>query len=304
MQQASLYTGPIVDAHHHLWRRDDLTWLRGDPVPRIFGPYEPIRRDYLVDEYVAEAEGCGITESVYVQTNWPPERAVDEVRWVDAVHAASGWPAAIVGSADLFSPDAPSVLREQAAISPLVRGTRLQLHWHPRPELRFASAPDRMRDPTFLENLAVLDELGWLFELQVFPDQMRDAATLVATFPDTTFVLAHAGMLVDDDDATVTAWRDGMQALSEHLNVVVKLSGQGTFRHRVDPAFIFLVTAQVLELFGPQRVLFGTNFPVEKIWTTMNELVDAWRQALSVLPAEQQTGVFADNARRVYGLTR
>ncbi|GAA0234306.1 amidohydrolase family protein [Cryptosporangium japonicum] len=293
------YTGPIVDAHHHVWRRDDLEWLSGAPVPRIFGPYEPIRRDYLIDEYVADATGAGITESVYVQTNWPLPRVLDEVRWLADVHAASGWPTAVIGAANLFEP-AARILRAQASLSPLLRGTRHQLHWHERPEFRFAARPDALLDPVLARNLAVVEELGWLFELQVFPAQMADAATLVAAFPGLTFVLVHAGMLIPGEDE---AWRAGMSRLAEQPNVVVKLTGQGTFVHRVDPGLLRLVTDTVLELFGPERAMFGTNFPIEKLWTTMPTLVDAWRAALAGLPAEQQRWIFAENARRVYRLT-
>ncbi|MFC6535327.1 hypothetical protein ACFQES_00585 [Nonomuraea salmonea] len=102
-----MYTGPIVDAHHHIWRVADQPWLSGPMVPRIFGPYEPIRRDYLIDEYVAEATACGITQSVYVQTNWPLDRVEDEVRWLREVHEQSGWPTAVVAAADMFADDAP-----------------------------------------------------------------------------------------------------------------------------------------------------------------------------------------------------
>jgi len=296
------YPGPIVDSHHHIWRRRDLRWLSGEVVPRIFGPYEPIRRDYPIDEYVTDATGAGITQSVYVQTNWPLDRAMDEVRWLRDVHQAAGWPTAVIGTADLFSAEAAHTMREQAATSTLLRGTRLQLHWHEREEFRFAAGPDAMLDPTFLRNIAVLEELGWLFELQVFPQQMVDAAKLVAAFPRTTFVLVHAGMLISPDPAEVRAWRTGMRALAEQPNVVVKLTGQGTFIHRVDPAFLALVTEHVLDLFGPRRAMFGTNFPIEKIWTTMPELVAAWRDTLSALPVEQQAWIFAENARRVYRL--
>jgi predicted TIM-barrel fold metal-dependent hydrolase len=113
----------------------------------------------------------------------------------------------VVGSADLFSPDAMSVLRAQAAVSPLVRGTRLQLHWHPREEFRFAASPDALLDPVLVRNVGRLSELGWLFELQVFADQMPAAAELVAACPDTTFVLVHVPMLVD-------AWRDALSSRS------------------------------------------------------------------------------------------
>ena len=75
-------TEPIVDAHHHIWRQADLPWLQGPSVPRIFGNYDAIKRDYLIDEFLRDLEGTGVTKSVYVQANWPKERAVDEVAWV------------------------------------------------------------------------------------------------------------------------------------------------------------------------------------------------------------------------------
>jgi predicted TIM-barrel fold metal-dependent hydrolase len=292
----------MVDAHHHLWRTADLPWLRGEMVPRIFGPYEPIRRDYPVQEYVGEATACGIASSVYVQTNWPLDRSVDEIRWLREVHEQSGWPTAVIGSADLFDPGAAEVMRSQAALTPLMRGTRLQLHWHDHPEFRFASAPDRMNDPVFRRNIATLADLDWLFELQVFAPQMADAATFVAAFPDTTFVLVHAGMLDSVEPPRVAEWTQGMRLLAEQPNVVVKLTGQGTFVHRVDQALIDLVTATCLELFGSRRCMWGSNFPVEKIWTDLPTLVAAWRQALGRYPSGVQRDVFVETARRVYAL--
>ena len=64
----------IVDAHHHIWHRRDLPWLDGPMQPRIFGPYEPIRRDYPISEYLADIAGSGDTRSVYVQSNWAKHR--------------------------------------------------------------------------------------------------------------------------------------------------------------------------------------------------------------------------------------
>ncbi|TDD09053.1 amidohydrolase family protein [Nonomuraea diastatica] len=292
----------IVDSHHHIWRAADLPWLQGKMVPRIFGPYEPIRRDYLVSEYVAEATPCGISSAVYVQANWPLDRSVDEVRWLRDVHAETGWPTAVVGCADLFDDHAPDVLRRQSALTPLVRGTRLQLHWHERPEFRFAAAPDRMRDPVFRRNLAVVADLGWLFELQVFPAQMADAAELVAGFPQMTFVLVHAGMPVDSAPPAVEEWTRGMRLLAELPNVVVKLTGQGTFVHRVDRPLIGRVATTCLDLFGSSRCMWGSNFPVEKLWTDLPTLLSTWQDVLAGRSAGEIRDVFAATATRVYGL--
>jgi len=301
--EGSLYEGDIVDSHHHVWRQADMPWLSGPMVPRIFGPYEPIRRDYLIQEYRDDAASAGIHTSVYVQPNWPMDRVVDEVRWIAELNERTGWPMAMVGCADLFAEDAVEVMRAQQAISRLVVGTRLQLHWHERPEFRFADGPDRMKDPVFRDNIAALRDLGWLFELQVFAGQMHDAAALVADNPDVSFVLVHAGMLTDHTDPAVVAqWRAGMRELAACPNVVVKLTGQGTFVHRVDPDLIRFVADEVLDGFGSARAMFGTNLPVEKLWTTSTELTRAWREALRHRTDDEQEDVFSRTARRVYGL--
>ena len=292
----------IVDAHHHVWRRQDLPWLDGPMVPRIFGPYEPIRRDYPIAEYLADVTPFGVATSVYVQTNWPLPRSVDEVRWVQEVADRAGWPHAIVGSADLMADDCAAVFAEQARISPLMRGIRLQLHWHDEPAYRFAPTPDQMNDPAFRRSLARLEAYGWLFELQVFSGQMADAARLAADFPDITFVLIHAGMLESDDPAAKERWLEGMKRLAEQPNVVVKLSGLGTFVHRVDPPLIAAIVGDALRLFGSERCMFGSNFPVEKIWTEFGPLVATYTAALAPYPEADRTNVLRDTATRVYRL--
>jgi predicted TIM-barrel fold metal-dependent hydrolase len=298
----SLKALPVIDCHHHIWRLDDLPWLSGEIVPRIFGPYEPIQRDYLIDEYRAEAQAAGVGRSVYVQVNWPAESSVDEVRWVNQVAMVAGWPHAIIGSADMYDPRCGEVFEEQARLSSLVRGTRLQLHWHERELYRFASAPDRMNDPIFRQNLGLLPGLGWLFELQVFSSQMADAARLVGDHPDTTFVLVHAGMLESTEPEAVERWENGMAALADHDNVVVKLTGLGTFVRQVDSSLIRMITERCLEWFGPDRCMWGSNFPVEKLWTGYGALLDTYRSYLSAYSPDTQTAVLGGTAARVYGL--
>ena len=135
----------IVDAHHHIWRQRDLPWLMGPMQPRIFGPYEPIRRDYAIEEYLGDIEGSGVAQSIYVQANWAPGQAVDEVAWVQAEADRTGYPHAIVGYADLRDPDVGAVLEAQSQY-PLLRGIRMQLHWHENEQYRFADGPAVMND--------------------------------------------------------------------------------------------------------------------------------------------------------------
>jgi len=291
----------IVDAHHHIWRRADLPWLLGPMRPRIFGPYEPIRRDYPIEEYLADIDGLGVARSVYVQANWAPNWAADEAAWVAREAERTGWPHAISAYADVTVPDARPQL-DRLASNPLVRGIRQQLHWHEKPAYRFASRPDLPADPTVQRNVARLADYGWIFELQVFAPQMADAAKLAAACPKVTFVLQHAGMLEDLSDAGRAAWEAAMKTLAAQPNVVSKLSGFGTFVHRNDPELIAWITARTVKLFGPERCLFGSNFPIEKIWTGYADLLAAHRAATESLPKTAQAAIFHDTAARIYRL--
>ncbi|GMG82791.1 amidohydrolase family protein [Paralimibaculum aggregatum] len=291
----------IVDSHHHIWRQADLPWLLGPMQPRIFGPYEPIRRDYGIEEYLADTGGTGVVKSVYVQANWAPNWAADEAVWVSGEAARTGWPHAIVAHAEMTRGDVRPAL-DRLAQYPLVRGIRQQLHWHRNKLYRFAARPDLCEDAAVQANIAHLADYGWSFDLQVFPGQMEGAARLAEACPDVTFILQHAGMLEDLSDAGRDIWRAGMARLAGCPNVVTKTSGLGTFIHRVDAAQIARILAETVELFGAERCLWGSNFPIEKLWTGFGDLLAAHRQAAETLSETEQAALFHDTAARVYRL--
>ncbi len=291
----------MIDAHFHIWRQADLPWLMGPMQPRIFGPYEPIRRDYEIEEYLADAAGSGITGAVYVQANWAPARALDEVRFVAESAKRAEFPVGIVAHADLLAEDIRPAL-DALAREPSMRGVRMQLHWHENPLYRFASGPELARDPVLQRNVARLGDYGWSFDLQVFAEQMAGAAELAAACPKVTFVLQHAGMLEDLSEAGIAEWRSGMMLLARQPNVVSKLSGLGTFLRRNDPAHIAFILAETVAMFGASRCLFGSNFPIEKLWTSHADLISAHRAAAASLPEAEQAQIFAGTARQTYKL--
>ncbi|WP_296573111.1 amidohydrolase family protein [Phreatobacter sp.] len=288
----------MIDAHFHIWRQADLPWLTGPMQPRIFGPYEPIRRDYPVTEYLADAAVSGLTGAVYVQANWPVDRFLAEAAFVAQAAAESGFPIAIVAYADMLAGDVRPQL-EALARNASIRGVRQQLHWHENPLYRFAADPDLATNPTLQRNIARLSDYGWSFDLQVFAGQMAGAAALADACPGVTFVLQHAGMLEDLSEGGMEAWRAGMAMLAARPNVVSKLSGLGTFLRRNDPGHVAMVVRETLALFGAERCLFGSNFPIEKLWTTYAALLDAHRAAV---PAGDHAAVFSSTAKRVYRL--
>jgi predicted TIM-barrel fold metal-dependent hydrolase len=291
----------IIDAHHHIWRRRDLPWLDGPMQPRIFGTYEPIRRDYPIDEYLADIAGCEVTRSVYVQANWAKASFEEEVAYVQRASDETGYPHAIVGYADFLVDDVRPQLDRLVKYRSM-RGLRMQLHWHVNPQYAFAATPDLIRDPTLKRNVAHLADYGWTFELQAFADQMPGAAELAASCPDVTFILQHAGMPEDLSTPGRAQWQAGMRRLAACANVVSKLSGLGTFIHRNDAEHIATIVGDTLEIFGANRCLFGSNFPIEKMWTRYGDLVAAYRRALAPLGEAAARAAFHDTAARIYRL--
>jgi predicted TIM-barrel fold metal-dependent hydrolase len=181
-----------------------------------------------------------------------------------------------------------------------VRGVRMQLHWHENPLYRFAARADLAANSTIQRNVGRLADYGWTFDLQVFARQMADAAGLAESCPKVTFVLQHAGMLEDLSREGRSEWRAGMVRLAACPNVVARLSGLGTFLHRNDAAHIAEIVRETAAIFGAERCMFGSNFPVEKLWTSYGALVEAYRDALRPLSERDQRAILHDTAMRIY----
>jgi predicted TIM-barrel fold metal-dependent hydrolase len=293
---------PTIDAHHHIWRLNDLPWLSGPQVPRIFGPYQPICRDYDIDEYRSDVAGCDVVKSIYVQTNWPAGRSYDEAQWVQSVADRTGWPHANVAHADLADADIGPLIARLAKL-PATRGIRQQLHWHRNPQYSFAPSPDLMNGAAWRRGLAMLADHQLLFELQIFASQMVFGAGLARAFPQVIFVLEHAGMLEDMSPNGLRLWRDGMMALAECPNVNVKLSGLGTFVHACREDLMKFIITETVAIFGAGRCLFGSNFPIEKLWTDYTTLYRNFRKAIAGFAESEQVAILHDTAARLYRIT-
>jgi predicted TIM-barrel fold metal-dependent hydrolase len=112
----------------------------------------------------------------------------------------------------------------------------------------------------------------------------------------------HAGMLFDRSEAGWTFWRAGMDALAACPNVVTKLSGLGTFEHRCTPALWKPVIQETIDRFGPSRCMFGSNFPVEKLWARYVDEIESTRASVADLSVEEQHEIFYGTAARTYRL--
>ena len=296
----------IIDAHHHLCQLGEASypWLEGPPVARYHGDDLPLRRDYLLADYladVAELEPLGgrLVGSVHVENG--AADPLRESRWVDAVSTATGIPTAQVVKVDLTSPTAREQLAAHTAL-PTVRGVRDILNWHPDPLFTHRDRDDLMTDPAWLAGLTAVAEAGLSFDLQIFPDQLRQAAALAVDHGNLPIVLDHAGMPIDRDRDALDLWRTDLAVLAAEPNTTVKISALGTNDHRWSVDSIRRVVLDTIEVFGPSRCMFASNFPVDGLYSTFGALFAAFDALTSGFSPSERAELFAGTARRFYRL--
>jgi predicted TIM-barrel fold metal-dependent hydrolase len=129
---------------------------------------------------------------------------------------------------------------------------------------------------------------------------MQHGAKLAREFPDTVFVLEHAGMLEDMSESGWKRWREGMTALAAQPNMNVELSGLGTFVHACRADVMGPIIRETVEIFGARRCLFGSNFPIEKLWTDYSTLYRTFRNVIAHLDESEQAAIVHHTAARLY----
>jgi predicted TIM-barrel fold metal-dependent hydrolase len=286
----------IVDAHHHLWDldRNVYPWLRADPDPDAWvGDVTPIRRSYLVDEYTGDAVACGVVRSVHVQAEWDPSDPIGETRWLQEIAGDHGFPHAIVAAARLEDPRVDDVLEQHLRFAN-VRGIRQMLDRDDGPSL--------LEDAKWQRGLGRLPAHGLSFDLQVNPNQLEAAAVLARRNPELVLVLNHCGMPRERTLPALDGWRGGLRCLAEHPNVTAKISGLGMFDHAWTADSIRPYVHEMLDAFGVERCMFGSNFPVDKLYSSYGTLVDAMDHLTSTLSTDERRAFFHDNAVRIYRL--
>lgn len=293
------YTGPVIDTHHHIWLRKDVPWLAEPPIPRMFGEYFGIRRDYPVEEFVNDVKSQGVVKSVHVTANWG--RPLDETRWLQSIANKHGFPHGIVCQADLASPDIADALKAQKQL-PNLRGVRQMLYWDADPVRQSVPKPDYCNSTEFRRGFALLEKLDLHFELQVYAGQAEFAVELIKAFPNVRMILVHAGMLTARTPQAIEEWRAALTAMAAFPNLHVKLSGLGMYSGGVTLPQGRQVIRDAIQIFGVDRTIYGSNFPLEKLHASYADFFGFYRTVLSEYPDPDQRKFFHDNAVKFYRL--
>ena len=292
---------PIVDAHQHFWdpRVHYYPWLCDEPpIPFRYGDYRAIRRPYLPADYFADARPHNVVKTVYVETEWDPCDPVGEMRYVEQLRRDTGFPTVAVAQAWLDREDAAAVLERQAAF-PFVRSIRHK----PRANRSAGNgALGGMTDAKWRAGFALLARNRLRFDLQTPWWHLAEAAQLARDFPATQIVLNHTGLPADRSAAGIAAWRQGMASLAQCPNVAVKISGLGVPGQPWTAEANRAIVLTTLELFGPDRCLFASNFPVDGLCATFDTIYAGFRTIVRDFSAAEQRQLFHDNALRIYGI--
>ena len=284
-----------IDAHHHIWDLDAVRypWLMAKGERRFFGDPTPIQRNYLAEEFRSDAEACGFEASVHIQVG--ADDGMAEAKWVQSVHDSCGWPTVQVGFCDVASDGAKDRLEALAAL-PTMRGIRQIVGRAPGEDAR-TGTNELLSDPAFERGLAQVAETGLSFDLQLTPELMEATIGVFRKVPELRVAVCHAGSPHDDSRGGRQLWRRGLAGLAELPGFVCKISGLGMFRHGWTIEDLRPAVEACLELFGPERCMFGSNFPVDSLQSGYANLVSAIEE---IVPDGDHEAVFGGTAQEFY----
>ncbi|KAI6659128.1 hypothetical protein LOD99_14804 [Oopsacas minuta] len=294
----------ITDSHHHLWTPETHSWLKSaDDPDNPLAIFRSVQK-YLLPDFITDIEPYNLTKSVYVQSNRDGD-PVDETKWVQTISDTNpkGFPHGIVGSCDLTSKDLPLILSKHIEFANF-RGIRQGLMFHPaKPQLRFASHDNYLTDINWQQGYSLLSTHNLSFDMLVLPHQYTRVYDVIKANPAVPVVINHCGAMFDRNEDTMKLWRDGIAMLASLPNCYMKLSGlQSAQINPDDFALIKSIIQQLITLFGTDRCMYASNYPVDKIYATYKQVMNAFEFSIADYTLEEKKNIFAKNANIFYRL--
>src|SRR6266849_200942 len=277
----------IVDAHQHLWDLDlfHYDWLEQFPT---------LNRSFRMEDYLAATKGLTIDKSVHLEADVGEPFMLGETRHILQLAGGTDNPlAGVVACGRPESKEFPTFL-EKILGHPKLKGIRRVLHTQP---------DDLGQSETFIENVRSLAVHGFSFDICVLERQLPLAIRLVSRCPDVTFILDHCGV-PRVREKIFDPWRSNIREIAKFLNVSCKISGLVAY---ADPNNLTAEDLRpyidhVIECFGWNRVMFGSDWPVCTLSASYRQWVDVLLSFTRSAGETNQKKLFYDNAVRVYRL--
>ena len=279
----------IIDAHVHLWNPAEfpIPWLKDQPV---------LNQAYDLPAFQQQSAGWNIAGMVYVEVDVAPHFALLEAQHVVALAAQEPRLQGVVAAAPLeFGVLNRRLLDALAALGPLIKGVRRNLQG--------VTDPAFFQKPALVQGLRLLADYGYSFDICIHHDQLPAITALVRQCPDVTFILDHMAK-PNIREHLLDPWRADIAALAALPNVACKISGLLTEAdpQHWQPADLAPYIDHVIATFGPQRILYGGDWPVLRLAGSYTQWVEVLMARMAALPESAQQAFWHANARRLYRL--
>jgi len=253
---------------------------------------QALRRNFLIDDLRVVTADAGVTGTVVVES----ERTIAETEWLSSVAASDGLVCGVVGWAPLTRADVGSQL-ERIASLPKMKGMRHPIH--DEPDDHFVLRPD------FNRGIAALKEFSLSYDILIYEKHLPQTIQFVDRHPNQVFILDHVAKPRIRDRA-LTPWSKNIRALARRQNVYCKISGMVTEAnwHTWSEEELSPYLETVLEAFTPNRLMFGSDWPVLLLASSYQKWVNTARRALAQLSVVEQERIFSGTALEAYGLAK
>jgi predicted TIM-barrel fold metal-dependent hydrolase len=283
----------FVDTHVHFWdlQHPDLHYALLQPEsehPQMRHHWEKVKSsNYLADDFIAETRSANVTKVVFVQAALGIDDPVKETEWLQAEGERTGYPQAIVAYSELKGPRVEEELERHCQHSRM-RG------------IRDFYAADVLGEPAFQRGYALLEKFDLVASINAEYQHMEALRDLAGKFPNIHAVVDHAGFPKSRTDDYFQGWRKGMSTAAEAENVICKISGLGMVDWDWTVESIRPWVMHCIDAFGPERCIFATNWPVDKAFSTYDELIDAYTRIIVDFTDDEKVAMFSGNAERLY----
>tara|TARA_R110001583_G_scaffold2233_6_gene16409 strand:- start:16218 stop:17111 length:894 start_codon:yes stop_codon:yes gene_type:complete len=290
-----------IDAHHHLWDLDTVhyPWLAAKGEKRFFGQPDPIRKNYLVKDFALDHQHQ-ISQSVHIQVgaaNSLEETALIQRLSQSAQRDGLYFPSAAVVAIDMCQPSIEQQLAPHLSYN-ITRGAR---------DIIGKSPEENKSLPTFhpdiwLNNWQYLASKSLSFDLQLTSEQYQIVLKTLERVPELKVAICHLASPWDQSDLGFNYWKKQIKAFAELPNCYMKLSGFSMFKHGFDSESFKRYAHAAINIFGPQRCMFGSNFPVDKLYISYADLFIQWQEITSAYTIDEANYLAARTASNFYQL--
>ena len=296
----------IIDAHHHLFDLDKVyyPWLRDEPEPNfLLGNYESLKHNYSPQDYLVDTGNLNVVKTIHVEAESDHNDPLRETRWLCQLMGTSNIPSAIVAHAWLHMPTCEKILEQQTQFT-AVRGIRSKPITSRSADTKNTvyGKPCSMQDANWRNGLKLLRKYNLSWDLRVPYWHLIEAAEVCRLNRDLPIVLEHTGLSWDRSEAGLEEWRKGMSALADCNHVYLKISELGLAGAPWDYIANRQIVREAIELFGFERCMFASNFPVSGLRISYVEQAKAIAHMIKDCSSSERNALFHDTAKRFYRL--